>query len=154
MPGQDVSVAMAKTVGQIVPTNQVKFREDQNGMEVAVELLTHYMPGGVVVNESNELVGFISEFDLIKALDAGKDLHKLTAKDIMIKDRISIEDSTSVQEAIKVMKDNHLLNLPVEHQGKVAYTITRHDLLRAWIGVGNIGKGGDEAKPSKAHPHS
>ncbi len=140
MPGQNVSVAMAKTVGQIVPTNQVKFREDQNGMAVAHELLSHHMTGGVVVNESNELRGFISEFDLIQALEAGKDLKKMTAKDIMVKDRISIEDSASVQEAIKIMKDNHLLNLPVEHQGKVAYTITRHDLLRAWIGVENIKK--------------
>ena len=29
-----------------------------------------------------------------------------------------------------------LLNLPVEVNGTVAYSITRHDLLRAWIGLG------------------
>ena len=58
-----ISVAMAKTLGQIVPTNIVKFREDQNGMDVTDELLSTQMPGGVVANENNQLVGFISEFD-------------------------------------------------------------------------------------------
>ena len=77
---QAISVGIAKTVGQIVPTNQVKFREKQNGMDVANELLVTRMPGGVVVNEKNQLVGFISEFDLLGALEAGKDLRKIDGR--------------------------------------------------------------------------
>lgn len=34
------------------------------------------------------------------------------------------------------MRDKHLLNLPVEKDGKVTDSITRHDLLRAKIGLG------------------
>jgi hypothetical protein len=34
------------------------------------------------------------------------------------------------------MEDKRLLNLPVKKNGKVAYSVTRHDLLRAWIGLG------------------
>jgi hypothetical protein len=34
------------------------------------------------------------------------------------------------------MKEKHVLNLPVEKDGKVAYSVTRHDLLRARIGIG------------------
>ncbi len=131
-----ISVGMAKTMGQIVPTNIVKFRENQNGMDVADALLSAQMPGGVVVNENNKLVGFISEFDLLSALEDGKDLRNMTADEIMVKKGISIPDSASIQEAVKTMRNNHLLNLPVEHNGEVAYTITRHDLLRAWVGVG------------------
>ena len=37
---------------------------------------------------------------------------------------------------LKLMEDKRLLNLPVERNGKVVYSITRHDLLRAWIGLG------------------
>ncbi len=33
------------------------------------------------------------------------------------------------------MGEKRLLNLPVEVNGKVACSITRHDLLRAWIGL-------------------
>ena len=125
-----------KTVGQIVPTNELKFRENQTGMAVAVELLSEHTPGGAVVDENNHFVGFISEYDVLRALEAGKDLTTVRAKDIMAKDRISITDSTSIKEAVKIMEDKRLLNLPVERNGEVAYTVTRHDLLRAWVGLG------------------
>ena len=49
----------------------------------------------------------------------------------MAKDRISVTDATSIDEAVNLMEDKHLLNLPVERNGKVAYSITRHDLLPA-----------------------
>ncbi|MEX2493228.1 MAG: CBS domain-containing protein [Nitrospirales bacterium] len=137
MSGDAISVGMAKALGQIVPTNIVKFREDQNGMEVTKELLLTKMPGGVVANENNQLVGFISEFDLLGVLEAGKDLKQMTAREIMVKEGISIPDSASIQEAVTIMRNNHLLNLPVEHNGEVAYTITRHDLLGAWVGGGS-----------------
>ncbi len=125
-----------KTVGQILPTNEVKFRENLSGMEVAVELLSQHTPGGAVVDESNRFVGFISEIDVLRALEDGKDLNAVKAEDIMVKERISITDTTSIKEAVKIMEDNRFLNLPVERNGQVVYTVTRHDLLRAWIGLG------------------
>ncbi|TKS61188.1 MAG: CBS domain-containing protein [Nitrospira sp.] len=54
----------------------------------------------------------------------------------MVKDRISVTDGTSIEDAVKLMEEKRLLNLPVTVNGKVAYSITRHDLLRAWIGLG------------------
>ena len=125
-----------KTVGQIVPTNEMKFRKKRNAMEVALELLSSHTPGGPVVDENNRFVGFISEFDLLRALEAGKDLNDLTAGEVMVKDHFSIKDSTTIHEAVKIMEEKRLLNLPVERGGEVAYTVTRHDLLRAWVGLG------------------
>jgi predicted transcriptional regulator len=144
MTVQGILAGGLKTVGQIVPTNEVTFRENLSGMEVAVELLSAHKPGGAVVDENNHFVGFISEFDLLRALKSGKDLTKLTAEDIMVKDRISIRDSTSIKEAVQIMEDKRLLNLPVERDGEVAYTVTRHDLLRAWVGLGLGGEFGGE----------
>ena len=136
MTVQGIPVGGFKTVGQIVPTNEVKFRENQTCMEVAVELLSTHTPGGAVVDDNNHFVGFISEFDLLQALVVGKDLNNLTAKEIMVKDRISILDSTSVPDAVKMMEQKRLLNLPVERNGAVAYTFPRHDPLRAMVGLG------------------
>ena len=45
-------------------------------------------------------------------------------------------EETTIEDAVKLMEDKRLLNLPVKRNGKIAYTITRHDLLRAWIGLG------------------
>ena len=38
--------------------------------------------------------------------------------------------------AVKIMETTRLLRLPLERNGKVSHSITRHDLLRAWIGLG------------------
>jgi CBS domain-containing protein len=105
-------------------------------MGIAVELLTTHTPGAPVVDGEGKFAGFISEFDILRALEAGKDLNRLTAEDIMAKDRISVTVDTSFDEAVKLMEDKRLINLPIERNGKVIYSITRHDLLRAWIGLG------------------
>ncbi|UVT16110.1 MAG: CBS domain-containing protein [Nitrospira sp.] len=131
-----VPVGGFKTVGQIRATNELVFRRDQNAMGVAVELLTTHTPGAPVIDERGEFIGFISEFDILRALEAGKDLNRLTAADVMAKEHIAVTEETSVDEAVKLMEDKRLLNLPVKRNGKVAYSITRHDLLRAWIGLG------------------
>ncbi len=144
MTVQGIPAGGFKVVGQIVPTNDVQFREKQTGMEVAVELLSTHTPGGPVIDENKRFVGFISEFDLLRALEAGKDLNQLNAEDIMVKEHISIKDSTSIREAVKIMEEKRLLNLPVEREGQIAYTVTRHDLLRAWVGLGLGGEYGGE----------
>ncbi len=125
-----------KTIGQVRATNDLVFTRKQNAMGIAVELLTTHTPGAPVVDGEGGFAGFISEFDILRALEAGKDLNRLAAEDIMVKDRIAVTDDTSFDEAVKLMEDKRLLNLPVERNGKVVYSITRHDLLRAWIGLG------------------
>jgi CBS domain-containing protein len=105
-------------------------------MGIAVELLTTHPPGAPVVHEGGDFVGFISEFDILRALEAAKDLNRLVAEDVMAKAHIAATDETSLDEAVKLMEEKRLLNLPVKKNGKVAYSITRYDLLRAWIGLG------------------
>ena len=64
-----------------------------------------------------------------------KDLNQLTAEDVMAKTHLGYKEQ-GIDEAVKIMEEKRLLNLPVIVNGKVAYSITRHDLLRAWIGLG------------------
>jgi len=125
-----------KTVGQIDATNNLVFQRNQNAMGVAVELLATHTPGAPVVDERGEFIGFVSEIDILRVLEAKKDLNQLTAEDVMAKEHISVTNDTSIDEAVKIMEEKRLLSLPVKVNGKVAYSITRHDLLRAWIGLG------------------
>ncbi len=125
-----------KTVGQIVGTNQTLVNRNQNAMEVAADLLATHTPGAPVVDDAGQYVGFISEFDFLKALDSNVDLNQVTVDQIMIKQRIIVTANTSIDEAVRIMEEKHLLNLPVERDGAIVYTLTRHDLLRARIGLG------------------
>jgi CBS domain-containing protein len=74
--------------------------------------------------------------------DEGKDRSKLEAKDIMRTVRLTVTASTPITQAAKLMEQHHVLSLPVEKDGKVLFSVKRHDLLRARIGLG-VGMGID-----------
>jgi CBS domain-containing protein len=138
LPG--VPAGGIRTVGQIRGTNDLILHVGQNGMAVALELLASHTPGAPVVDDQNQFVGFISEFDVLRALEAGKNLSTLAAEHIMVRDRIAVTADTTLKEAVRLMEEKRLLNLPVVQDGKVIYSVTRHDLLRAWIGLGTTGE--------------
>ncbi len=138
LPG--VPAGGLRRVGQIRGTNDLLFHVGQNGMTVALELLATHTPGAPVVDAHNTFVGFISEFDVLRALEAGKDLVELTAEDIMVPERIAVTAKTTLEAAVRLMEEKRLLNLPVLQGETVAYSVTRHDLLRAWIGLGTTGE--------------
>ena len=101
-----------KTVGQIVGTNQILVNRNQNALEVAADLLATHTPGAPVVDDAGQYVGFISEFDFLKALDSNVDLNQVTVEQIMIRERIIVTANTSIDDAVRIMEEKHLLNLP------------------------------------------
>ena len=60
----------------------------------------------------------------------------LVAEDIMSRNPVIVHESTTLSNAVQLMKDNHLVNLPVERDGRVAYSVSRHDILCALVGIG------------------
>lgn len=142
MSNVGVPVGGLKTVGQIVATNNLTFQAGQNGLAIAVELLSTHTAGAPVIDHEGKYIGFINEFDVMKALGAGKELSNLMAEDLMRIGPIAVHSSTTIEDAAKRMEERCVLNLPVEKDGKVAYSVSRHDLLRAWIGLG-LGMGLD-----------
>ncbi len=142
MTMEGVPVGGLKTVGQIDATNPLVFYAGQNGMEIAVALLSTHTAGAPVVDATGTYLGFINEFDVMKILDMRRDLSKLPAEQIMRKDRLVITPSTKIPDAAKMMEQHGVVSLPVERDGVVRYSVTRHDLLRARIGLG-VGMGID-----------
>lgn len=137
-----VPVGGLKTVGQIVATNTLTFQAGQNGLAIAVELLSTHTAGAPVVDHEGKYLGFINEFDVIKALSLGRELSSLVAEDLMRIGPIAVHASTTIADAAQRMDEQCVLNLPVEKDGRVTYSVSRHDLLRAWIGLG-LGMGLD-----------
>jgi len=128
------------TIGQIDATNPLVFYAGQDGMEIAVALCSTHTAGAPVVDQDGRYLGFINEFDVMKMLDRGRDLSTLRAEQIMRKDRLVIAPSTTISEAAKMMEEHGVVGLPIERDGLVTYSVTRHDLLRARIGLG-VGMG-------------
>lgn len=123
------------TVGQLIHTNPLRFGVTTTCMDVAIALLSSHLSGGPVLDEAGRYLGFVSEFDLLKALDHSQDLKKVTTQHIMSKEAHLIHNGTTIKEAIRIMEGKNLLNLCVEENGVVTKTFTRHDLLRGFLGV-------------------
>jgi predicted transcriptional regulator len=132
----DVPVGGLKTVGQFYATNPLMFYAGQDGQEIAMALCSTHTAGAPVVDANGKYLGFINEFDVMKMLDRGRDLSKLLAEQIMRRDRLVITQSTTIPDAAKMMERHGVVGLPVEVDSVVTYSVTRHDLLRARIGLG------------------
>jgi CBS domain-containing protein len=131
-----VSVGGLKTLGQLTARNDLRFYVGQNALAIAARLLSTHRAGAPVVDDRGDCIGFISEFDVLRALDAKKDLSKVPAEDIMAKDYVTITEDSPIEEAVNIMQEERLANLPVRKNGRLAYTVTRQDLFRAWMGMG------------------
>ena len=130
------------TIGQIGATNPLCFYRDRNGLAVALDLLSTHTAGAPVLDDEGRYVGFINVFDVMRTLDAGMDLSKVRATDIMRKDRLTVTDATSISKAAQLMEEHHVVSLPVERNGTVAYSVKCHDLLGARLA---LWRGGDNA---------
>lgn len=87
------------------------------------------------------IVSFVSEYDVLQALAAGKNLRALTAQDLMASKPVTVTGATTLAEAARILLETGFTVLPVERHGVVTYSLTRHDLLRAWLGLGLGGEG-------------
>ncbi len=124
-----------RTVSDIVSTHSLTFRETDNAMDLAIELVSSHIPGAPVVGDAYEYLGFINEGDLIRAIDAGIDLKNSTAREIMNVAFIGVEEGASLS-CVNQMFEQGLHILPIVQNGRVLRCITRHDILRARLGLG------------------
>ena len=131
-----IATAGLRTIDQIPYQHDLRFHRQQNGLAITIELTTSSLPGAPVVDDKGTFIGFISEFDILDILESGRDVSQLTAEEIMVQDHVAIHESATLAEAVKLMKQQHLLVLPVERNGMIIGCVSRRDLLRAWIGLG------------------
>lgn len=103
-----------------------------NGRDLAVKLLSGMYSGLPVVDEG-KVVGVVTEFDLLKAVKEGKDLQTISAKNIMTKEPICVEEETHIKEIIKIMTEHNIIRVPVVRKGNLVGVISRCDILSSLI---------------------
>lgn len=121
------------TVGQVVKRKAVLVRPDDTIHKVARILARNKVGSAVVVDENEEIVGIITDRDILdKVVAKGKDPKKVLVKDVMTTKPVTIEDDYTIRDAIDKMMDKGIRRLLVTRVGgKPIGFVTAADLLAA-----------------------
>lgn len=84
--------------------------------------------GSLLVMDGERLLGIVTERDLLRVVAQGQDPAKVTLKDVMRTDVITIGPTTRLKEAAKVMATKWIRHLPVVEEGKVVGIVSQRDL--------------------------
>jgi CBS domain-containing protein len=87
--------------------------------------------GSVVVLEGGELVGILTERDLLRAAAGGTDLDATPVADLMTREVVTIGPDWRVEEAAVEMASRRIRHLVVTEDGRVRGVVSIRDLLLA-----------------------
>lgn len=103
--------------------------------ETVIELSKKGLGAVSVVNEHNDVLGIITDGDLRRQLEKGADIYRLTAKDIMSENPVTINPGGFAVDALKLMKNRNISCLIVSKHRKAIGIIRLQDI----VGIGIVG---------------
>jgi CBS domain-containing protein len=124
--------------------------------EIAKLLLQHGISAVPVVDTSGAVLGIVSEGDLVRRSDVGRDdraswwVQMLAegedlapeflayvrsgdrlARDLMTREVVTVEEGTPLPEIARLLEEHRIKRVPVLRQGRMVGIVSRADLVRA-----------------------
>ena len=149
---------MPDRISEIMDSHPVTVAPDASVEEVVAALQKHELPGLPVVDADGQLVGIVTEADMVLPDDQG-DLHiphyvnlfggtvflesldrfeerlrkafASNAADMMSRDPDTVAPDTSVRDAARLIHESGHNRLPVVEDGRLVGVVTRLDVLGA-----------------------
>jgi CBS domain-containing protein len=122
----------------LMQTRIVAVTRDYGARDISILIQSGNFSGVPVIDPGNRLVGVVTEFDVLKAILAKKDLQALKAGDIMTADPITVEETTTAEDIVKHMLIHQIIRIPVVRDGKLLGIISRTDLLNHFVATNII----------------
>lgn len=98
------------------------------------QLAVHGVGAMVVVSAQGELVGIVSERDVVRRLnDRGSDLLDATVESIMTVDVVTCSPDDAVDSVMRVMTDRRVRHVPVMVEGGLAGIVSIGDIVKSRI---------------------
>lgn len=124
-----------RTASEIMNPRVITASRGTNANILARQLLTGQFSGLPVVEEDGEVVGVVSEFDLLQALLEGQDLSLLKAEDIMNTPALCVTEESPLLHVLKLMIEHRIIRLPVVRNRKLVGMISRPNILSQMVDV-------------------
>jgi len=111
----------------------VSAKADASARDIALQFLSGLYSGMPVTDDAGKVVGMVTEFDLLKSIQKGKELTRLNARDVMVKSPLTVDVATPLGEVIKTMVEKNIIRLPVTEKDRLVGVISRCDILKSFI---------------------
>ncbi len=122
-------------ISEVMTEAAVTDRPDDS-LAQAARKMWEQQTGSLLVLEGAELLGIITERDVLKAVASGTPLDT-PVSEVMSKDLITVEPTTSLREAAAIMSDKWIRHLPVLEVGKLVGIVSQRDLAGVLAGALN-----------------
>jgi CBS domain-containing protein len=123
----------ALTAGQLMEKD-VQFGYRRTKGDVLASLMIEGFGSVPIVDGYYRLVGIVTEFDLLAALDYGEKLSDVSAQELMTRDPVRVMADTSAAALIEVLRTHRLIRVPVvDRHGKLMGIVARRDILKGYL---------------------
>lgn len=116
-------------------------KENTNAEQISARLLAGEFNGVPVVDDNGAVVGIVTAIDILKAIQGGKKLNAMLARDIMTPNPSTIKRDTPLEEIIRVLVEKEIVLVPVvedDNNNKLIGVVARLDILREKLNEGFI----------------
>jgi len=118
---------------------RVSLQAKEKGRDLVKKLMSGY-PGLPVVNENSEVIGVVTEDDVLDAIIEGRTIHEFTAETIMTcghaehnvcASPVTVSTDTPIEDIVRLMHDSRITILPVVDGGKLVGVVARKSIINA-----------------------
>ena len=121
------------TADYLMQTDPVHYHKDVDCRAIVAALVKNRSGAITIVDQKMKPIGIITEYDLLRAIQDGKDLAQTPSQQIMT-EPIIISEKSLLTEILDTLVTGHLIHLPVvDYEEKLIGLIERQDILLAYL---------------------
>ena len=104
-------------------------KPDLRVVDVIKLLAEHKVTGAPVVSDDMNLLGMVTEKDILMMLLYDKNIKAKTVADLMTKEVIFFTEEDDLMEIFKILVENNFRRVPILSNGKLTGIVSRRDII-------------------------
>ena len=116
-------------VSDLMETDVVTCESSTDCRSAADKMIKAGCGGLPVVESGNELVGIVSDVDLLHVLKEGRDLKDVPVSEVMNNKFIAINQDSNENDLIEIFETSNAVRVPVLDKGHLVGIVSRRDVL-------------------------
>ncbi|MFH0753535.1 MAG: CBS domain-containing protein [Candidatus Omnitrophota bacterium] len=120
----------------IMSTQMITAGKDMSIFDAADLLVEHHITGIPIVDKDNNLIGILSEYDVLRILKEASPREDKTVGDFMTKNVVSFEDTAPMVKVWEFLIDNPAKRrVAIVRNGKLVGLVSRGDVVRQIVKI-------------------